>query len=63
MQFFHLKIAVTLVTKIYSKIWELWMHLDHDCLYILLTSKWGKFRPQTIIFLVKKAYCCVGQDF
>ena len=27
------------------------------------TSKYGKFEPQTIIFLVKKIYCCVGQDF
>ena len=43
--------------------WELWMHLDYDHLYIPLTSKWRKFQLQAIIFLVKKAYCWVGQDF
>ena len=43
--------------------WELWMHLVYDHLYIPLTSKYGKFQSQTIIFLVKKAYCRVGQDF
>ena len=49
MQFFHLKFAVTSVIKIYSKVWELWMHLDYDHLYIPLTSK-------KTILLVKKAY-------
>ena len=29
--------------------WELWVHLDYDHLYIPLTSKWGKFQPQTNI--------------
>ena len=32
-------------------------------LYIPLTSKPGKSKPETNIFLVKKAYCCVVQDF
>ena len=30
--------------------------------YIPLTSKQDKFQPQTDIFLVEKAYCCVGKD-
>ena len=34
---------------------ELWMDLDYD--------KLDKFNSRTIIFLVKKAYCCVGQYF
>ena len=41
--------------------WESRMYLDYDDLYIPLTS--GKFQPQTILFLVKKAYCFVDQDF
>ena len=49
--------------------WELWMHLMDtsdaydDLLHIPLTFKWRKFQPQAIIFLAKKAYCWVGQDF
>ena len=35
--------------------WEIWI--------IPLTSKWGKFKPENNIFLVKNAYCCVSQDF
>ena len=27
--------------------WELWVHPDYDHLYIPLTSKYGKFQPQT----------------
>ena len=63
MPLFHLKFAVTIFIKVYSKMWGLWMHLDYDHFYIPLTSKQGKFQPKTIIFLVKKAYRCVGQDF
>ena len=63
MPLFHLKFAVTIFIKVYPKMWGLWMHLDYDHFYIPLTSKQGKFQPKTIIFLVKKAYRCVGQDF
>ena len=28
--------------------WELFVHQDYDHLYIPLTSKYGKFQPQTI---------------
>ena len=59
MPLFHLKFAVTIFIKVYSKMWGLWMHLDYDHFYIPLTSKQGKFQPQAIIFPVKKAYCCV----
>ena len=59
MLLFHLKFAVTIFIKVYSKMWGLWMHLDYDHFYIPLTSKQGKFQPQAIIFPVKKAYCCV----
>ena len=38
MQFFHLKHAVTSVINIYSEMWELWMYLDYNPLYIPLTS-------------------------
>ena len=55
MQFFYWKFAVTSVIKIHSKMGELWMDLDYD--------KLDKFKSRTIIFLVKKAYCCVGQYF
>ena len=43
------KFAVTSVLKIYSKMWELCMHPDYDH-FIPLTSKKGKFQPQTNIF-------------
>ena len=39
--------------------WELCLHLDYDHLYISLIPN----KAQTNIFLVKKTYCCVGQDF
>ena len=34
----------------YSKMWELCMHLDCDHFYISLTFKKGKFQRQTNIF-------------
>ena len=34
--------------KIYTKMWEFWVHLDYNHFYIPLTSKYGKFQPQTI---------------
>ena len=40
--------AVTSVIKIFSKMWELCMHPDYDH-FIPLTSKQGKFQPQTNI--------------
>ena len=33
---------------IYTKMWEFWVHLDYNHFYIPLTSKYGKFQPQTI---------------
>ena len=30
--------------------WEFWMHPDYDPLHVPLTSKLGKFQPQTNIF-------------
>ena len=47
MQFFQRKFGVTSVIKIYSTMRELSMHADYDHLYIPLTSKKGKFQPQT----------------
>ena len=55
MQFFHLKFAVTSIVKTYSKMSVLWMHLVYDHLCTPLTSKQGKFQPQTFTFLVKEA--------
>ena len=42
---------LTSVMKICTKMWELRAHQDHYHLYIPLTSKKGKFQPQTNIFL------------
>ena len=47
MQFFQRKFGATSVIKIYSKMCELCMNSDYDHLYIPLTSKKGKFQPQT----------------
>ena len=46
--FFQRKFAVTSVMKIYTKMWEFWVHLDYNHFYIPLISKYGKFQPQTI---------------
>ena len=50
MEFFQIKFVVTSVIKICSKMWELCMHPNYDNLYNPLTSKSGKFQPQTNIF-------------
>ena len=36
---FQRKFTVTSVIKIYTKMWELWVHSDYDHLYIPLTFK------------------------
>ena len=62
------KFAVTSVIKIYSKMWGLCMHPDHDH-FIPLTSKYGKFQLQNNIIpgnynpFSIKPYCCMGWDF
>ena len=38
-QSFQRTFDVTSATKIYTKMWELWVHQDYDHLYIPLTSK------------------------
>ena len=38
--------------------WELWMHLNYDLLYIPLTSKYGNFQLQIIIFCKKRLLLC-----
>ena len=59
------KFAVTSVLKIYSKMWELRMHPDYNH-FIPLTSKKGKFQPQTKAISGNnnpfsiKPYCCVN---
>ena len=45
---FSEKFGVASVMKIYTKIRELWMHLDYDHSHVSLTSKYGKFQPQSI---------------
>ena len=39
MQFFQRKFALASVMKIYTKMWELLVHLDYDHFYIPLISK------------------------
>ena len=57
------KCSVTSAIKIYSKMRELCMHPDYDHLYIPLTSKKGKFQPQTFflgittLFLLSLLLC------
>ena len=38
--------------KIYTKMWELWVHPDYDHLYIPLTSKQGVQGLQAFTFSV-----------
>ena len=52
MQFFQKKFAITTVIGNQTKIRKLWVHLDYDHMFISLTSKYGKFLPQSNIFLV-----------
>ena len=50
MQFFQIEFAATSVMKIYTKMWELYVHQDFDHLYIPLISKKGNIYPQTKVF-------------
>ena len=50
MQIFQRKFPVISVVKINTKMWELWVNPGYCHLYIPLTSKKGKFQPQTNIF-------------
>ena len=51
MQFFQRKFGVISVIKNYSKLWQLWIYLDYDHLYIPLTSKKGKFQHKPTFFV------------
>ena len=60
MQFFQRTFAVTSITKLYTKIWELWVHPDYGDLYISLTSR---FQPQTNVFPVNNSPFSIKHTF
>ena len=60
MQFFQRTFAVTSITKLYTKVWELWVHPDYGDLYIPLTSR---FQPQTNVFPVNNSPFSIKHTF